>query len=201
MDEYKGNYPLDAMCKLLKVSAKAYYNWKRGKTFPKRKDELKEKIRFLFNENNGIYGGPRIKKLLEREGIKLSVSYVNRLMQQMGLKSILSKKNIVTTNSKHDFRINKNHLNREFTSETIGQKWVSDITYIKVGHTWNYLTVILDLADRKAVGWSISKTMKVNDTILTAWSSARNKRSITDNFIFHSDREVQYASNKMRMVF
>ena len=67
--------------------------------------------------------------------------------------------------------------------------------------TWNYLTVILDLADRKVVGWSVSKGMKVEETTLRAWYRARSKRAIKDHLIFHSDRGVQYASHKMRILF
>ena len=41
---------------------------------------------------------------------------------------------------------------------------MSDITYIQLGKQWNYLTVIIDLADRKIVGWSLSEDMKVENT-------------------------------------
>jgi len=42
-------------------------------------------------------------------------------------------------------------MNRDFTSLKLGEKWVSDITYIRVNDDWNYLTAIIDLADRKIV--------------------------------------------------
>ncbi|WP_157691845.1 hypothetical protein [Polaribacter sp. KT25b] len=42
-------------------------------------------------------------------------------------------------------------LNRNFTSKQLGEKRVSDITYIKVGSQWNYLTTVLDLEDRKSI--------------------------------------------------
>ena len=83
----------------------------------------------------------------------------------------------------------------------LGEKWVSDITYIRVKDDWNYLTTIMDLADRRIVGWSLSEDMTTQNTIMKAWLSARNNRSITDGFIFHSDRGVQYASNKMTDLF
>lgn len=49
----------------------------------------------------------------------------------------------------------ENLLNREFTADKPGQKWVSDITYIATLQGWLYLTVILDLADRKVIGWAL----------------------------------------------
>jgi transposase InsO family protein len=36
------------------------------------------------------------------------------------------------------------------------QSWVSDITYIRVKEGFLYLTTVLDLYDRKIIGWSLS---------------------------------------------
>ena len=79
----------------------------------------------------------------------------------------------------------------------LGEKRVSDITYIKVGEDWNYLTTIFDLADRKVISWVLTADMTTQNMVYKAWMLARDKRDITDNHIFHSDRGVQYASNKM----
>jgi len=119
----------------------------------------------------------------------------------MRLKSVLRRKYVVTTDSKHGFPIANNELNRDFTSLKLGEKWVSDITYIRVNDHWNYLTTIIDLADRKVVGWALSEDMTTENTIMKAWISARESRTIRKGFIFHSDRGVQYASNKMSNLF
>jgi putative transposase len=70
-----------------------------------------------------------------------------------------------------------------------------------VNDNWNYLTTIIDLADRKVVSWTLSQDMTAQNTIVKAWYLARNKRQIKDGFIFHSDRSVQCASNKMTNLF
>ncbi|WP_159247061.1 DDE-type integrase/transposase/recombinase, partial [Tenacibaculum maritimum] len=106
-----------------------------------------------------------------------------------------------TTNSNHNLSIAKNELDRNFTSLKLGEKWVSDITYIRVNDHWNYLTTIIDLADKRVVGWSLSKDMTTENTIMKAWNLASNNRAITNKFIFHSDRGVQYASNKITNLF
>jgi len=64
---------------------------------------------------------------------------------------------------------------------------VSDITYIRVGDHWNYLTTIMDLADRKIVGWSVSEDMTTENTVMKAWCSAREQRDLNDGFVFHSE--------------
>jgi putative transposase len=89
------------------------------------------------------------------------------------------------------YAVSENHLNREFSAQTIGQKWVSDLTYIRTGEGWLYLTAILDLADRKVVGWAMSDTMKAADTTIAAWKMAIINRPVSQYLIFHSDRGVQ----------
>ena len=182
----------------MKVSRNSYYHWLSNKENVNEKLMcLKERIRHHFQQNRCVYGSTRIQKKLQSEGLIYSISYIGKLMQQMGLKSILKRKFITTTQSQHDNPVAKNVLNRDFTSAQIGQKWVSDITYIPVGKRWNYLTTIIDLADRKVVGWTLSEDMTTENTVYKTWIKARNTRAIENNLIFHSDRGVQYTSNKI----
>lgn len=199
----KEQYPVEKMCKYLKISRNAYYNWLKNKNLDKTKPSLlllKEKIKEIFYANKEIYGSARIQQKLEREGLYYSASYIARIMKEMGLRSILRKKYTVTTHSNHKLQVSENKLNREFSSTKLGEKWVSDITYIRVGAQWNYLTTIMDLADRKIVGWNLSEDMTVENTIYKTWVMARNTREISDHLIFHSDRGVQFASHKIRTV-
>jgi len=184
----------------MKVSKNAYYNWLKSKDNIVEKESrvlLKEKNQLIFKQSRQIYGSHRIQKMLERENLFYSRSYVALLMKEMGLKSILRRKYVVTTDSNHSFDIPDNKLNRDFASSKLGEKWVSDITYIRVNNHWSYLTTVMDLADRKIIGWSLSEDMTTENTIMKAWLDARSNRSLSCGFIFHSDRGVQYASNKM----
>ena len=159
-------------------------------------------IKTIFDDSKQVYGSYRIKAELERQGVFISRPYVARLMKSMGLKSVLSKKfKVMTTDSRHDYPIAENILNRNFRVQELGKVWVSDITYIRVGKKWGYLTVVIDLADRKVVGWSLSDDMTYENTVLRAWVMARNNRKIIKGFVFHSDRGSQYACNKMRSIF
>jgi len=192
------------MCTYMRVRKNSYYHWLKVKdkaaiTTPKM--QLKERIKLIFKDSREIYGSYRIQKKLEREGLFYSRSYVGLLMKEMGLRSILKRRFVVTTDSNHQYLIAKNELNRDFYSLKLGEKWVSDITYIRVNDHWNYLTTIIDLADRKVVGWSLSEDMTTQNTVMKAWIDARRTREICSGFIFHSDRGVQYASNKMTDLF
>ena len=75
---------------------------------------------------------------------------------------------------------------------------MSDLTYIRTYQGWLYLTVIIDLWDRKVVGWSLGRSLKTVDTVIPAWLMAVKNRPITQELIFHSDRGIQYACNEFR---
>jgi len=92
----------------------------------------------------------------------------------------------------------ENKLNRDFNVTRRGQVWVSDITYIKTWQGWLYLTVIIDLYDRKVIGWAFSRSLKAVHTTIPAWRMVVRNRPITQALIFHSDRGVQYACNEFK---
>ena len=191
------------MCNLLMISRNSYYQWQRNSNRIKgsKTTILKSKIIQIWQENRKVYGSYKITKMLAREGLNYHSSYISRLMQQMGIKSQAKRKYVTTTDSNHDYKISPNILNRNFNVNKLGKVWVSDITYIRCKEKWVYLTTMLDLADRKIVGWSLSEDMTVENTVYKAWIRARKNREISDDFIFHSDRGVQYAANKMTNIF
>lgn len=196
----KDRYPVERMCYCLKISKNAYYNWLKNKSLAKTKPakvHLMGRIKELFKDSREIYGSYRIQKMLEREDLFYSRSYIALLMKEMGLRSVLKRKFVITTDSNHSYPIAKNMLDRDFSSPSLGKKWVSDITYIRVNDDWSYLTTIMDLADRKIVGWALSEDMTVENTVWRAWISATSSRNIKPGLIFHSDQGVQYASNKI----
>lgn len=111
------------------------------------------------------------------------------------MRSIIKKKFKITTDSSHKYPVVDNILNREFTVNNQNIVWVSDITYIRTKQGWLYLTTVIDLFDRKVIGWSLSHTMKAKDTSIKAFKMAVINRPINLNqlLIFHSDRGIQYA--------
>lgn len=204
MDKHKTIYPVGKMCKHLKVSRNAYYHWRSkrpGNKKDSRKTVLINEIKRIFKESRQTYGSPRIQVQLEKIGYKISRAYVAKLMKEENIRFKPKKRFINTTYSKHEYKIEKNTLDRQFKVEQLGKVWVSDITYIRVNDKWVYLTTMIDLADRQVVGWSLSKDMTYENTVLKAWNIGRKRRQIIDGFILHSDRGVQYACNKIRDIF
>ncbi len=94
-----------------------------------------------------------------------------------------------------------NMLDRTFIAEKPVQAWVSDITYIQTNEGFLYLTTVIDLYDRKIIGWSLSKGMSTEETSLSAWKMAVKNRKIGKSLIFHSDQGVQYASRNLQILW
>lgn len=188
------------MCKVMKVSECGYYAWqKRAPSIRTRKNEyLKIEIKRVHEDSKKRYGSPRITKDLNQDGIKVSQPTVAKLMKEQGIKSVIKKKYKVTTDSCHSYPVAENVLARNFYVEEINRAWVSDLTYIFTKSGWVYLTTVIDLYDRKVIGWALSETMRTCDTTIPAFRMAIRNRNIRNDhhFIFHSDRGIQYACDE-----
>jgi len=184
------------MCQVFNVSRSGYYHWINRKPSKREleRQQIREEIKVLYTESKHRYGSPKITNELRDKGWKVSRPRVARIMRSEGLRSIICKKfKGTTTDSKHNYKVAENQLNRDFYAHIPGQKWVSDITYIPTRQGWMYLTIIMDLYDRKIIGWSLSTNMTTHDTILAAWGMAMINRPIYQQLIFHSDQGIQYA--------
>lgn len=191
-------FSIEKMCKVLEISSSSYFKWKSKpvSNIMGRKNEIKQQITSIYFASKQRYGSPRITVELHSLCYKISRITVAKYMKELGLRSKLSKKFKVTTNSKHNYLVVENVLDRKFMVASPSKVWVSDITYIQTKEGFLYLTTIIDLYDRKIIGWSLSNGMSTEETSLAAWKMALKNRIFQKGLIFHSDRGVQYASKK-----
>jgi transposase InsO family protein len=89
-------------------------------------------------------------------------------------------------------------LNRQFHAKQAGEKWVSDITSLRSIGGGVYLTVVLDLFDRKVIGRALSADMETAHTTIPALEMACANRLPCNGLIFHADRGVQYCAKSFR---
>lgn len=159
--------------------------------------QLDEQIKSIFYESKKRYGSPKIAKVLNEQGIKVSQKRVARRMKLLGLRSIIVKKFNHSGMSKTDTtKEYPNLLEQNFSAFKPSQKWVGDITYIYTTETgWTYLAIVMDLFDLKVVGWSYGLSM-TDELVIEAFNKALVNRGLEQDGIFHSDRGSQYTSNK-----
>lgn len=71
----------------------------------------------------------------------------------------------------------------------------ADITYVATSEGWLYLAVVMDLASRRIVGWSMNSRIAA-ELVCEALKSAYWQRKPPTGLIMHSDRGSQYASDR-----
>lgn len=179
------------------MSKSGYYAWKeRAKSRHKiANEELLIEIRRVFLEHDKNYGSPRICKALDKEGIGCSENRVARLMQKDNLVAVQRRKYRVTTNSKHNWPVAPNIVNRNFTTDAPNKKWFTDMTYIWTYEGWLYLAFVLDLYNRSVVRLSMDSQM-ADELTQNALKQALMRRRPPEGLIHHSDRGSQYASGE-----
>ncbi len=196
---HRGTHSVERMARTLKVSRSGYYKWlgSSGSTHTHRDELLVGVISCIQKKAKRRYGSLRVTRALNRRGYHVGHNRVARLMRQNDLQARRRRRYRSTTNSNHTHSVAPNHLNRQFNVTTPNNAWVSDITYCATAEGWMYLCVIMDLASRKIVGWSLDRRMKaglVIDALMMAIISRRPPKGV----IFHSDRGSQYCSTTVR---
>ena len=201
---HQGEFRVRLMCRVLSVSHSGFYAFLRRakseeKSDRRRGDEqIAADIRLLHGKNRHFrtYGSPRIHRELRESGIVVSEKRVARVMREKGIRAKASRKFCVTTDSSHAHPVAPNLLGRQFSVEQVSSPnrvWASDITYIPTREGWLYLAVVLDLASRRVVGWSMQHNLE-KSLVLNALRSALAYRSPGHGVLqHHSDRGSQYA--------
>ncbi len=183
-------YPIWLLCDIAGISTSAYFRYKR--TPLKNEAELKNKIADLHLKTGKRAGYRMIKDLLkESYGLVVNHKKVLRIMQELGISSIIRKK---YKGNKGQDNIKENLLNREFTSAKPLEKLVTDITYIPCREKMIYLCTIIDLFNNEPIAWTVKdsqdRTLSI-DTI-DALSAKYDLRGS----MVHSDQGVHYRSNE-----
>lgn len=191
------HFSVTKMCQTMKVSRSGYYAFlKRPESNrSKRQREVLGRIKVIHKESYEIYGAPSITFELNETGTRVSRGMVARLMSKNGIRSKIRKKYKATTDSNHNLPVAGNILNRDFSTDARGKKWVSDITYIGTDEGWLYLAGILDLFDGAIVGWSMDSRMN-KTLVIDTLNEACRRRNPQPGLLLHSDRGSQYCSKE-----
>lgn len=196
IERCRQDFPINMMCRLLKVSTTGYYDWRTRKPSQRQQDNsrLLREITSLHTESDGVFGSPRIWEELRYQGERCSLNRVARLMHAARLVGIPAVKQWRRRLSTKRPEYVTNHLERDFTSKQPNTKWVTDITYIRTGEGWLYLAVVIDLYNSQVIGWSMSHRME-KELVIQAVLMALWQKKQHGDVILHSDRGSQYTSH------
>lgn len=189
-------FPLRRMCSVLAVSPSGYYAWlgRPMSAHTLAHQNLVQEIRAVHAGSRGTYGSPRVHADLRLRGFRVGRNRVARLMRLENLYGRRKKKHPRTTDSRHDYPVAPNHLNRQFHATRPNEKWLADITYVPTAEGWLYLAAVLDLFSRKIVGWAFAASLE-SSLVEQAFGMAAQNRTTLRGLLHHSDRGSQYAAD------
>lgn len=193
---HRGDYPVALMCRVLEVSRSGFYAWLRREPSKQaqRRVQMTGAVAGLYYQFKRRYGAPRLTRELNGEGISCSRNYVAKLLKALRLRALNGKGFRYVPAVESTTQVSANVLGRNFASSGPNRKWVSDLTYIRLGRSWAYLAVVLDLYSRRVVGWALDTHMR-ETLILEALEAALQQRRPDSGLLLHSDRGVQYRGN------
>lgn len=188
---HREKYSISEMCRIFGVSRSGYYSYVQRMDVPAKDLPLAEKIRECQAECKQTYGYRRVHIWLERHKIYCNPKTVLRVMNKYGLLSVVRRRRYVRYGEAlHRY---PNLLNRNFVAERPNQKWVTDISYIRTGQGFLFLSVIRDLYDNSIVAYKTS-TQQTIHLVLSTLRAAKKKEKVTAELQLHSDQGFQYTS-------
>lgn len=198
----KDDYPITLLCAVMAVSRSGYHAWAGGRRSVReqRDTALRPKLRAAFDASRQTYGYPRLTVELREQGEPAGKVRVARLMKEEGLCGRpLECYRPQTTQSDHDGPIAPNRLAEIQTITACNQVWQTDITYLPTAAGWLYLAVVIDAYSKRVLGWAFSASL-ATDFVIAALLMAIQQRGgrCAPGLLLHSDRGVQYASERFR---
>ena len=182
------------LCDWLGVSPSGFYAWRNRPASQRAKDDaaLLRKIRHIYLASRGTYGSPRVFATLKRQGISVGRKRVERLMQADGLQGRVVKVTRRQPGLKRFRATGENLLLNMPPATRVNQIWVADITYTQVKGEYKLITTIMDQYSRRILGWSLSSTRTVDDT-LKVLKRVIKQRQPPKALIFHTDRGIEFT--------
>jgi len=137
------------------------------------------------------YGTRRITHQLRRAPYHYQINRkrVQRIMRQKKLLRPVKRARYRTTASQHPYPRYSN-LVAELEITKPEQVWVCDITYVRLGHGFVFLAIVMDVFTRAIRGWNLSRSLDVDLTLV----ALQRALSVCIPQIHHSDQGVQYAA-------
>ncbi|MGG2024923.1 IS3 family transposase [Gottfriedia sp. S16(2024)] len=195
LNEMKARYPLTMLIQIAKVSRAGFYKWRKSILYKLSKTTVEDTVKSHIEAIHAIrpyYGYPRVTDRLRDEGLVVNHKKVYRIMKELDIKSVIRKKRKYY--GKEASNVYPNLLNRQFKQDLPNVAFATDITYIKVGDRFYYLSVIQDLYNNEIVSWKCSNRNDLKLVIETVKDLCK-KRNVYGS-ILHSDQGFQYTSIK-----
>jgi len=192
-------FSVQLLCEVAQIQRSSYYKWVNHKPSPQEQEneQLTKDMLTLHEQVRGIYGYRRHTVQLRRQtGKPIHHKRIRPLMTLAGIQSVIRRKKKQYPRSAPQ-HIAENLLGRKFHAEAPNEKWLTDVTEFKYGHSQKaYLSAILDLHSNNIISYVLGHSnnnklvFKTLDQALEATPGATP--------MLHSDRGFQYTSTAFK---
>ena len=204
IDQHRGCYGVEPICRTLGVSASAYYCRATGRRSARVEDDerLLGVIRATHEANYLAYGYRRMWKALRRAGETAARCRVQRLMATHGIQGAKRRgKPWRTTKPDPAATRPRDLVKRDFTATAPNRLWAGDFTYVRCWEGVVYFAFVIDVFSRMIVGWQLAANMRTT-LVLDALRMALGLREPGADFqlVAHTDAGSQYTSGDYTQV-
>jgi putative transposase len=198
IDEYRGRFGVEPICRVLGVSASAYYQRATGPRSRRAVEDerLLERIREVHKANYEAYGYRRTWKALLRAGEQAPRCQVQRLMRAHAIQGAKRRgRPWRTTIPDPAAQRPADLVGRDFSAAAPDRLWVCDFTRVRCWESVLYFAFAIDVYSRRVVGWQLASHMRTS-LVLDALRMALALRAPGADvaLVAHSDAGSQYTS-------
>ena len=159
--------------------------------------DIRKRISEIFVLHHKRYGYRRICAQLRNEGFVINHKTVQKLMQEMHLKSVVRRVRYRSYKGEVG-RIAANVLERDFCAQAPNRKWATDVTEFKIGDKKAYLSPILDMYNGEIISYTISDSPDLR-MVMNMVKSAIRKVKPQEGLVMHSDQGWHYQHVQYQM--
>lgn len=151
---------------------------------------MKSMISTIYHNHKGRYGYRRITLELRNQGFLINHKTVQRLMKELGLKSLVRMKKYRSYKGNVG-KIAPNILKRDFVAAKPNEKWVTDVTEFHLFGEKLYLSPVLDLYNGEIIAYNI-QSRPTYELVSRMLEKAVTCLSEGDAPVLHSDQGWHY---------
>lgn len=151
---------------------------------------MKTRIRSIFDDHKGRYGYRRVTAAIRGLGQTVNHKTVQRLMVEMGLKSLVRPKKYRSYKGQAG-RVAPDLLQRQFSASRMNQKWTTDVTEFNIAGEKLFLSPVMDLHNGEIIAFETARR-PIFKLVKAMLDKALNQLDDDDKPILHSDQGWQY---------
>ncbi|MFL6657161.1 MAG: IS3 family transposase [Massilia sp.] len=183
-------FPMATLLNVCGLKRSTFFDCKKALAAPDKYASKRALIADIFNSHHGRYGYRRVTNALRNLGHVINFKTVQRLMGEMGLKSLVRPKKYRSYKGGLS-PVAPNLLARQFNADKMNEKWTTDVTEFNVGGLKLYLSPVMDLFNGEIIAVEMA-TRPIFSMVTKMIRKAFKKLGRDDAPLLHSDQGWQY---------